>query len=240
MIRHAVLAATLLILGGAAQAAPPGPGASWDQRAIHGLAQSLCNEGGGLSRLSPPPADSFAGQAYAWAVRQAITRDVQRQLGEERQKQLLGDESTPLNLDGQLDCAERLLIDPTLEAIKRNCDFARAGGIQTVLGFERQNQLLGRNSGVDSMGATAAAIQNCWDKETKDCIQPGDNERMTRVVGMARQAQLLGMGEDGQYNPMDPTQINICSTEDMPSDKARQLLDNALETAGNWLGIGGG
>lgn len=201
--------------------------------AIAGVVASRCSP----NAQDAPPADSATGQLHDAAMKYALQHEMQRQLGEERQRQLNGDSSGAgmAGVIALMDCANRLLLDRMLEASSRNCDFARETGLPTAFGLERQTQLLGGSSGINVVAGANAALENCWKEATKECIEPEDSERMANAVGIARQGQLLG-GDENTYS-LDA--ISVCSTRSLPSAASRQVVD-AVRAVGNWLGIGGG
>jgi hypothetical protein len=211
----------------------PAPAAGLADRAIAGVVKSGCSP----NRQEAPPSDTITGQIHDRVMQYAINRQMQRELGEERARQLMGDDSGPgmANAMALLDCANRLFLQRMLDASRRDCKFARETGLPTALGLERQNQLLGASSGVDVMGGTVAAIDNCWKEATRNCIEPGDNARMAEAIGIARQGQLLGADE----NSYRLDEITICSTTSLPTAASRRIADVAA-TVGGWFGIGGG
>jgi hypothetical protein len=226
------LLAALIVL---AAATAPVSAAGLADRAIGAVAKAGCSPT--RQQLKPPPSDSITGQIHDRVMKFAINHEMQRHLADERARQLAGDESGTgmAEVQALMDCANNLFLERMLEASRRNCKFARETGLPTALGLERQNQLMGSSSGVDVMGGTAAAIDNCWQEATKDCIEPGDNTRMAEAVGIARQGILLG-GDENNYRI---EQIDICSTTSLATTASRRIADVAA-TVGGWFGVGGG
>jgi hypothetical protein len=203
-------------------------------RAVSAFVNAACKEGASAPTAA---ADTIVGQAYQRTMQYALNREMQRRLGEERQKQLTGDPSSAgaAVIQDLMDCANDRLLDPVLEAAERNCDYARNGGLQFALGLERQSQLLGGSTGADVMGSAGRALDNCWKEATKDCIEPDDSEKMAYTLGLARQGLLMG-ADEGSYSISD---ISVCSTTSLPSAASRQVVD-AVKAVGSWFGIGGG
>ncbi|MCC6984248.1 MAG: hypothetical protein IT535_13335 [Bauldia sp.] len=232
-MRFAVgLLAALAVLAATA----PASAAGLADRAVAGVVKSGCSP----NRQEAPPADSITGQIHDRVMQYALNREMQRELGAERARQLAGDDSGSgmANVQAMIDCANRLFMERMLEASRRNCKFARETGLPTALGLERQNQLLGGGSsrgGVDVMGGTMAALDNCWKEATENCIEPGDNVRMAEAVGIARQGQLMG----GDANNYTLEAISICSTTSLPTAASRRIADVAARVGG-WFGVGGG
>jgi len=154
-------------------------------------------------------AASTVAEQTAEAVRQPLADEeriqhyVQQQLGEERQRQLLGQGSEGMSssslaaLAQAMNQYEEQVIKPLKAASTTSCT-AGVLYIQKVLGFERQKQLLGAEEGTSALSSLAGALGGpialkCLDEETQSCYQTGDLARFVIFyLGMERQAQLLG------------------------------------------------
>ncbi|THF84301.1 hypothetical protein E7T09_19990 [Deinococcus sp. KSM4-11] len=149
-------------------------------------------------------ANSNEAEQTAEAVRQPqadeerIQHYVQEQLGKERQRQLLGQDSNGLDtavLAKAMAEYEKQVIGPLKEASTKSCTVGLLY-ITKVLGLERQKQLLGVDSD-SSLSALASGLgpiaEKCLDEEAQVCFKTGDFLRLTTFyLGVERQAQLLG------------------------------------------------
>lgn len=131
-------------------------------------------------------------------------------LGRERQAQLLGVES-----DGNLadivttfgEQYEDEVIKPLLEAAGASCE-ATQRALRTVLGYERQRQLLGVEapSGVDATAILTDALDSaggnaCEREAIEKCKAARDPGILIAFwLGVERQRQLLGAGEGGEFD----------------------------------------
>lgn len=132
-------------------------------------------------------------------VEARLQSEVAYQLGRVRQQQLLGASDEDLDLSTTLkklfDRYEREVVQPRVAAAGESCAAGRLA-IQTVLGFERQKQLLGMDSekgmtDLDSLIQTASSV--CLKEEYELCASDHIIHRMIPVwLGFERQAQLLG------------------------------------------------
>ena len=121
-------------------------------------------------------------------------------LSQERQKQLLGAESDGvLVLDDLFKLFDEQVVQPRIAAAGTSCAAGRLA-LQTVLGFERQKQLLGFAAGnfADTIiPVMAAATAACTREEYALCR---DDHIITRILpyylGVRRQAALLGFVGD--------------------------------------------
>ncbi len=129
-------------------------------------------------------------------------------LGRERQTQLLGGESSDWieELDGLMNEYQKQVIEPRVAAAGQSCAAARLA-IQTVLGFDRQRQLLGLGSDESyrEILTREDLYEVCVKEEYEICRDQHIIHRIIPVVlGMERQYQLLG-GEGGtrweKYEP---------------------------------------
>ncbi|MBL0122653.1 MAG: hypothetical protein IPP88_07930 [Betaproteobacteria bacterium] len=138
-------------------------------------------------------------------VRHRLGGDAEERLGslagerlsQERQKQLLGADSDGiLVLDDLFKLFDEQVVQPRIAAAGTSCAAGRLA-LQTVLGFERQKQLLGfaeGNFGDTILPVMAAATGACTREEYALCR---DNHIITRILpyylGVRRQAELLGV-----------------------------------------------
>jgi hypothetical protein len=143
-------------------------------------------------------------------VRARIGGDAERRLqslaaerlGAERIRQLLGSggKSDGIGEFGDLfKQYEEQVVKPRVAAAGESCAAGRSA-LQTVLGFERQKQLLGvEGDGMDSIVGlmdTVGAV--CVKEEYQLCVEDHIIHRMVPVwLGMARQYALLGATNDG-------------------------------------------
>lgn len=150
-------------------------------------------------------------------VRQRIGGDAERRLqsqaaeilGRERQRQLLGsgDDSSSVWTDELADIFrqyEEQVVQPRIAAAGESCAAGRLA-LQTVLGMERQKQLLGFTD-ESGMGGIAALMETvgtvCIQEEYQLCQEDHIIHRMIPVwLGMERQAQLLGVSEEMSASP---------------------------------------
>ena len=148
-------------------------------------------------------------------VRQRIGGDAEKRLQNataerlqrERQRQLSGVESGELILD--LESAfreyEELVLKPRIAAAGESCAAGRLA-IQTLLGYERQRELLGISSDDDSNALSSLFDDGLMDTVTETCMKEEfelcrDDHIIHRILpawlGLERQYALLGMTEDG-------------------------------------------
>jgi hypothetical protein len=128
-------------------------------------------------------------------------------LQQARQEQLSGkadDSSQVLNLDDFFKAYEEQVVKPRVAAAGESCAAGRLA-FQTVLGFERQKQLLGMAnddaSSID-MGLMDTVAEVCMKEEYEICR---DDHIIHRILpawlGLERQYQLLGVTEGGASAP---------------------------------------
>jgi hypothetical protein len=123
---------------------------------------------------------------------------VAEKLAAERQRQILGAEGeSDLDFADYFKQYEEQVVKPRLAAAGDSCAAARLA-IQTVLGMERQRQLLGLGEGGLELGGlmdTAATV--CMKEEYEMCR---DDHIIHRIIpawlGLERQYALLGMSEN--------------------------------------------
>jgi hypothetical protein len=132
---------------------------------------------------------------------------VAEQLMKARQEQLLGSESSPLpDFENYFQQYEVQVVQPRVAAASESCAAARLA-FQTVLGLERQKQLLGISSDAggsvfgDGLMDTVAEV--CMKEEYEMCR---DDHIIHRVIpawlSLERQYQLLGLVEEGASVPV--------------------------------------
>jgi len=126
-------------------------------------------------------------------------------LQQERQRQLLGQaDGEPIDWEGFFKQYEEQVVKPRVAAAGESCAAGRLA-LQTLLGFERQKQLLGmagENSGFIDQGVMDTVAETCMKEEYEMCR---DNHIIHRVIpawlGLSRQYQLLGV-EGGASAPV--------------------------------------
>lgn len=127
-------------------------------------------------------------------------------LGEERQKQLLGgSEAEGMSaLLGVLSDAEQFYqqeLKSRIPAAKQTCAKSREL-IPWILGHERQKALLGANDGDGAMDTATldlicGGMRRCQEQAIDCCRTKGGDTRLIQfLLGIERQRQLLGMGEE--------------------------------------------
>jgi hypothetical protein len=126
-------------------------------------------------------------------------------LGRERQSQLTGTAESGLETDAELAALfaqyRQQVLQPRLAAAGTSCAAGRLA-MQTLLGLERQAELLGAPpipelSAVGDLGDTVNNV--CLEEEWKLCRDNHIVQRLIPVVlGMERQAQLLGVDSTGK------------------------------------------
>lgn len=141
-----------------------------------------------------------------------IRQAMQDLLAAERQAQLLGLEGDPQlweKIQQLMDLYYDKIVAPVLERMVRDCEYAQANA-HTPLSWARQSQLLGLGEDdprqAKVMDALVKSIENCWDEAMKGCIDVKSAEAVQKVLGLARQGQLLGGSED-RFDPsliLDP------------------------------------
>ena len=138
-----------------------------------------------------------------------IQSQVAEALSRERQRQLLGSGESESNLDEIFNEAfkqyEEQVVKPRIAAAGESCAAGRLA-VQTLLGFERQKQLLGAGdegsfgSDIASLMKTVARV--CVQEEYEMCAEDHIIHRMIPVwLGLERQYQLLGISGDSGPAP---------------------------------------
>ena len=127
------------------------------------------------------------------------------ELSRARQAALLGGESeSVLDLTDYFRQYEQQVIQPRIAAAGESCAAGRLA-IQTVLGYERQRQLLGHEGGayLFDPGLMDTVANVCMKEEFELCR---DEHIIHRIIpawlGLERQYQLLGFSEDGATVPV--------------------------------------
>jgi len=138
-------------------------------------------------------------------------------LQQARQEQLLGkvdDASQELDLSGFFKEYEDQVVKPRVAAAGESCAAGRLA-LQTVLGFERQKQLLGiadDNAGSIDMGLMDTVAETCMKEEYEMCR---DDHIIHRIIpawlGLERQYQLLG-SEGGPAQEKAKEYVRKCLT----------------------------
>ena len=131
---------------------------------------------------------------------------VAEQLGRLRQEQLLGDENSEIDFEKAFREYEEQVVKPRIAAAGESCAAGRLA-LQTVLGVERQKQLLGFESNggnalIDNVGLMETVADVCMKEEYELCR---DQHIIHRIIpawlGLERQFQLLGFFEQGTTPP---------------------------------------
>ncbi len=131
-------------------------------------------------------------------IQNALAAELQRV----RQEQLLGNENgASIDWESWFTQYEEQVVKPRLAAAGESCAAGRAA-IQTLLGFERQKQLLGMGSDSGSSLADGGVLDTvaevCMKEEYELCR---DDHIIHRIIpawlGMERQFQLLGYTGEG-------------------------------------------
>jgi hypothetical protein len=133
---------------------------------------------------------------------------VAEQLTRERQEQLTGkndSEGNSIDFAELFKLYEEQVVKPRLAAAGESCAAGRLA-LQTVLGLERQRQLLGISDGSGAFSQQMADLMKtvatvCVQEEYALCVEEHIIHRMIPVwLGMERQYQLLGLAE-GEAQP---------------------------------------
>ena len=162
----------------------------------------------------------------------AFTQRMQDYLGRERQAQLMGQPTDP---DMERTMGEFLregydsFIAAQLPNALQDCEAARPI-LSKALGWLRQVQLLRQDGQFQAerakiMETMSHAIVNCYNKEYDKCVIDKKIEHRTTMLGMYRQASLLGID-----NQLDFSKIKKCPPT--TSYKASGQVGN-----GKWSGV---
>lgn len=139
------------------------------------------------------------------AAEQRIQSQTAELLTKARQAALLGTEEPDLSgLDGLFKQYEQEVVQPRIAAAGESCAAGRLA-FQTVLGYERQRQLLGYGDEgglADYTGLMDTVASVCMKEEYELCR---DDHIIHRIIpawlGLERQSALLGITEDGGTTP---------------------------------------
>ena len=142
-------------------------------------------------------------------------------LGRERQRQLLGVGDTDLStlgaeLQALFDQYQKEVVDVRVAAAGESCAAGRLA-LQTVLGLERQKQLLGiADGGIDQFSDLMDTVARvCIKEEYEMCAQDHIIHRMVPVwLGFERQMQLLGV-ENSPVSQYAKEMTQKCLTFDL-------------------------
>jgi len=132
---------------------------------------------------------------------------VAEQLARARQEQFLGNENSVIDFESAFREYEEQVVKPRIAAAGESCAAGRLA-LQTVLGVERQKQLLGfesdgGNALIDNQGLMETVAEVCMKEEYEMCR---DDHIIHRIIpawlGLERQFQLLGFFEQGTTPPV--------------------------------------
>jgi len=140
------------------------------------------------------------------------------QLTKARQEQLLGNENgTEIDWEGFFQQWEEQVVKPRLATASESCAAGRLA-IQTVLGYERQRQLLGMGDDSSTLipkGLMDTVTEVCMKEEFELCQEDHIIHRILPAwLGVERQYQLLGLGEGPRSAALDNAQnyVRRCLT----------------------------
>ncbi|MCX6060407.1 MAG: hypothetical protein NTW69_19960 [Chloroflexi bacterium] len=165
--------------------------------------------GAGAAQGTPAEIQSQQGRVPSNAE-DAFTQRMRDYLGRERQAQLLGQ---PTDSDLQKTMGDFLregydsFIAPQLPIALQNCEAAPAI-LSKALGWLRQVQLLGYDEQFSAentkiMDTMSQALANCYNKEYDQCVIDKKIAHRTTMLGMYRQASLLGMEDQLDYSKIE-------------------------------------
>jgi hypothetical protein len=164
-----------------------------------------------VSHFSGVGAAFWEANPRAAAIEQSVTNardgmahDVAGKMGQERQRQLLGEEPNPDSLKGALDRMQEYLdrhLKPFFAEARTNCGLAKTL-TREILGMERQRQLLGlgddeADSFLLGSGEYAIWICHCLADLIKACEEGriSDKTFIRELLAYERQSQLLGLDQ---------------------------------------------
>ena len=164
----------------------------------------------GAAEVTSPERAAFL-ERQASAAEEQIRSQVGAQLGDERAAQLTGAQGKGVDISKAMDQYERDVVAPRLEAASSSCA-AAAKAIQTVLGLERQRQLLGMGSGKFDLGEVLTLGDAPCEKEAiQQCKAAKDPSILVRYwLGAERTRQLLGMDSGLDLSTMVERAKAIC------------------------------
>ena len=136
-----------------------------------------------------------------------IQSAIAEKLRAERQRQLLGsadENAVDLDLVDFFKQYEEQVVKPRIAAASESCAAGRLA-LQTVLGMERQKQLLGtadENSSSIDLGLMETVADVCMKEEYELCRDDHIIHRMIPLwLGLERQSQLLGISDGNSTTP---------------------------------------
>lgn len=143
-----------------------------------------------------------------------IQQQVADLLSRERQSQLLGNPPGDLSsLAEYFKSYYGLVVRPRMLAAGSSCENGKLA-IQTLLGYERQMQLLGfesNNSTQELAGLMETVHAKCREEKVKECQAKVDPKILIQFeLGFERQKQLLGLGESTSLGNIAEEAIKIC------------------------------
>jgi len=165
-----------------------------------------------------------------------LQSQVAEALGRERQRQLLGGEED-LDIAELFGSAfaeyERTVVEPRVRAAGESCAKGRLA-LETVLGLERQKQLIGMSDGsgfpTDLMSTVARV---CVQEEYELCRDDHIVHRMIPVtLGFERQRQLLGI-EDPAAKAFEEDLAVRCLTFELVLESEAELKEQGFRATSN-------
>ena len=158
-------------------------------------------------------------------VAEALSRERQRKLGEGESSIL-----DPAQLDALTQEYVEKVIEPRVRNAGTSCTAAKEA-IQTVLGFARQQELLGRGGSatlgqlLDKGGLFRTAFAVCEKEAIEQCQKVKDPRILTSFwIGAERQAALLGTSSGMNMGDMATEARRICGT---PGFQASGFVESA-------------
>jgi hypothetical protein len=172
----------------------------------------------GAAEVTSPERAAFL-ERQATAAEDRISSEVGAKLGDERIAQLTGQEGKGVDIAKAMDQYEHDVVAPRLEAASSSCA-AAAKAIQTVLGLERQRQLLGMGSGnFDLAGVLTLGETPCEKEAIAQCKAAKDPSILIRYwLGAERTRQLLGMESSVDLSTMVERAKSICLPHSYSAD----------------------
>jgi hypothetical protein len=164
----------------------------------------------GAAEVTSPERAAFL-ERQANAAEERIRSEVGAKLGDERIAQLTGQEGKGVDISKAMDEYARDVVAPRIEAASSSCA-AAATAIQTVLGLERQRQLLGMGSAdFDLAGVLSLGDAPCEKEAIDACKAAKDPSILIRYwLGAERTRQLLGMESNFDLSTMVERAKAIC------------------------------
>lgn len=142
---------------------------------------------------------------------QSLAAEIQHILGEERARQLRGEEPNPevwKQIEALMGSFYTHVVFPLLAGIRSDCDLAKANNA-TVLGWVRQVQLLFGDTALaaeqaNALDAVGDGAENCLAEAIKPCVDKSDAKQMTDIFARWRIVLLLGRTVPDP-DPLDPS-----------------------------------